>query len=361
MTASPSTLCAPTPDPLSEILHGVRLTGIEYGRSELRGRWSLAFAPGGSARFHFVAEGAAWLQEDDGTRTRLTRGDIVVLPRGEGHALDGEGPRTLLYCGHVGLDDPSLGALLGLLPTVLHLRDTACVDPVLPVLLETMAAEVREQRLGAATVLARLADVVVARVLRAWVEACAVDTAGWLAAIRDPQVGRALVAMHRSPGRDWSLEALAREAHASRSAFAERFASTVGMPPARYLARWRMHLATGWLREGRLTVAQAASRLGYDSEHAFSRAFRRVTGASPGAMRRRVMGAVLAALSVLGAEAARAQAPADTSAIASRSRSPAPCHMRARSTSSSPTTDTGDRRCTERWTRRRGTRRGWTG
>jgi AraC-like DNA-binding protein len=132
----------------------------------------------------------------------------------------------------------------------------------------------------------RLADVVITRVIRAWVESRDADTHGWLAAIRDPFIGRALAAMHQRPGGRWSVESLADVAQVSRSVFAERFATVVGMPPARYLAQWRMHIAHGWLRDDQRTVAETASRLGYESEAAFSRAFKRWSGVPPSALRR---------------------------------------------------------------------------
>ncbi|WP_437826459.1 AraC family transcriptional regulator [Sorangium sp. So ce1153] len=149
-----------------------------------------------------------------------------------------------------------------------------------------MADEVLRRRIGAATVMTRLADVVITRVVRAWVESRTEDTEGWLAAIRDPQIGRALAAIHRRPGEPWSVESLADVARMSRSIFSERFAAVVGVPPARCLARWRMHVASGWLRDDRVTVAEAAVRLGYDSEAAFSRAFKRFSGVPPSALRR---------------------------------------------------------------------------
>jgi AraC-like DNA-binding protein len=131
----------------------------------------------------------------------------------------------------------------------------------------------------------RLADIVITRVIRAWAESQAEGTRGWLGAIKDPQIGIALAAIHRDPGRAWSVESLADVSKVSRSVFAERFNAVVGMPPARYLARWRVHVASGWLRSDRVTVAEAADRLGYDSEAAFSRAFKRISGVAPSTLR----------------------------------------------------------------------------
>jgi len=145
--------------------------------------------------------------------------------------------------------------------------------------------------------MARLADIVMTRVIRAWAEATTeaqapsgLDAqAGWLAAIRDPQIGRSLAAFHHNPERAWSVEAveaLAAAAHLSRSQFSERFAAALGVGPARYVASWRMHLATRWLARERVSIGEVASRLGYDSEAVFSRAVKRIVGKPPIGIRR---------------------------------------------------------------------------
>ncbi len=300
---------------MSEVLHDLRLSGVSYGRCALFAPWGLDFAPQGPARFHFVAAGGAWMRDPAGDWSRLEAGDVVLLPHGTGHALadepgrslrfidevprkligkdvfdvriEGEGPRTLLFCGSILLDEPSLHPILAMMPAVLRVKGASTEDPHLIGLLQTMADEAETLRVGASTVLVRLAEAVVARVVRMWVERQPQDTAGWLAAIRDPQIGRALAAIHARPGEAWTVGSLARTAHASRTVFAERFAAVVGVPPARYLARWRMHVAQGWLREDRATVADVAARLGYESEPAFSRAFKRATGVPPSAAFRR--------------------------------------------------------------------------
>jgi AraC-like DNA-binding protein len=301
-------------DALSEILQDLRLSGVSYGRCELRRPWGIAFPPQGPARFHFVATGGCWLHSPEIGPTSLHAGDVALLPRGTGHALGdparvrakpidefpleeigrnvyrlagggGEGARALLFCGSVNFDEPAVHPLLQLMPPALIVRGAATGDPMLPALLETMADEIVAQRVGAATVLTRLAEAVIARVVRAWVEARTEDANGWLAAIRDPKIGRALAAIHRRPGHPWSVEALADVANVSRSVFSERFASVVGVPVARYLARWRMHLASEWLRSDRIRVAQVAARLGYESEASFSRAFKRWMGVPPSALR----------------------------------------------------------------------------
>jgi AraC-like DNA-binding protein len=260
-----------TLDPLSEVLQDLRPSGVSYGRCELTRPWGIDFPPQSAARFHFVAAGECWLHTPSLGWIPLHSGDVVLLPRGTGHALaDTANGQTKPI---EGFPLEEVGDKIG--------------DATLPVLPDTMAGEVLAQRVGAATVLTRLADVVITRVVRAWVEARSEDATGWLAAIRDPKIGRALAAIHRRPGHHWSVEALADIAHVSRSMFSERFVSVVGVPPARYVSRWRMHLASVWLRNERRTVSEVAARLGYESEASFSRAFKRSAGVAPSTLRRR--------------------------------------------------------------------------
>ncbi|APR88571.1 Transcriptional regulator, AraC family protein [Minicystis rosea] len=304
---------APPADALSEVLQDLRLADGTYGRCELTRPWGIDFPPQEQARFHFVVSGAPWLLAPKRGWLELSAGDVVLLPRGARHALSdrargrlkpldempleeigertyamrsgGGGAPTVLVCCSVSFEQPAMHPLLEMMPPMILLRGGGTRDAVLPVLLDAMADEVLARRVGAATVMTRLADVVITRVVRAWVESRD-DTEGWLAAIRDPQIGRALAAIHRGPGEPWSVESLADVARVSRSTFSERFTCLVGAPPARYLARFRMHVASGWLRNDNVTVAEAATRLGYQSEAAFSRAFKRFVGAPPGAVRR---------------------------------------------------------------------------
>jgi AraC-like DNA-binding protein len=300
-------------DPLSEVLQDLRLARASYGRCELERPWGIELPPQEQARFHIVVEGTAWLWGAGLEAIELGPGDVVLLPLGAGHALGdtaygkttpeaalplqkigdrtyrlelgGPGERTLLVCCSFSFDEPLIHPLLELMPRLLLLRRAAAEDPNLLRLLEAMAEEVSARRVGAATVMARLADVIVTRVVRAWVESRSSETSGWLGAIRDPNIGRALAMMHRGPGHPWSVAALAKAVGMSRSAFSERFTSAVGMTPARYLMRWRMHLARNWLRNARLSVADVATRLGYDSEASFSRAFKRLVGVPPSSQR----------------------------------------------------------------------------
>ena len=306
------------PDALSGVLQDLRLAGASYCRTEMRTPWGIEIPAEDGATLHFIVEGSAWLMTAAALPLALAVGDVVLLPQGIGHSLvdapgspsrplrelarerigdttfqlsgGGDGPRALLVCCGVSFEASALHPLLRMMPAVLHVPSGGRHDPVLSTLLDTMAAEVRDQRIGAATVMARLADIVVARVVRSWVEAQPDATAGWLAAIRDPQIGHALAAFHRSPERDWSVEALAGAAGLSRSQFSERFTGALGVAPARYVVSWRMHLAARWLAGEQVSVGEIAARLGYDSEPSFSRAFKRIVGTPPGALRQRETG-----------------------------------------------------------------------
>lgn len=304
-------------DPLSAVLQDLRLSDNSYGRCELEHPWGIEFPPQPQARFHFVVSGAAWLRAPKHGWLALEPRDVALLPHGTGHALaseqdgrldplsamalesigdrtyamrvpaprGGHGAETVLVCCSLGFAEPSVHPLLELMPSLILVRRGGQLDPMLPVLLDAIAQEVLARRIGAATVMTRLADIVITRVIRAWAESQADVTSGWLAAIKDPQIGVALAAIHQRPGEAWTVESLADVSRTSRSVFAERFNAVVGMPPARYLARWRVHVASGWLRTDRVTVAEAADRLGYDSEAAFSRAFKRISGVAPSTLR----------------------------------------------------------------------------
>jgi AraC-like DNA-binding protein len=153
-----------------------------------------------------------------------------------------------------------------------------------------MSAEARELRPGGETVITRLADVLVIHAIRSWIAQDGAAQTGWLGALRDKQIGRIVSLIHREPERPWSLESLASEAAMSRSAFAARFTELVGEPAMRYVTRWRMNIALTRLKENKTTVGDLSRRLGYDSEAAFSRAFKRYIGISPGAARQNSFG-----------------------------------------------------------------------
>ncbi len=302
-------------DPLTEVLQDLRLTGSFYCRSYLRAPWGLEIPGHGLATFHFVAAGGCFLRGASAEPIRMDAGDLLLLPRGGSHALadpvdspapsiealpheqigpnaailrhGGEGRSTLLICGAVRFEDPAVHPLVELMPDVLHIRGAGAEhERLLRSMLEVLGAEALAPRPGGATVMTRLADVVVIHAVRSWLDSAPEGRSGWLGALRDPQIGRALTLIHRHPGEPWTVGSLAAEVHMSRSVFSERFAALAGVPPMLYLTRWRMHLASGWLREERLGLGEVASRLGYESEPSFSRAFKRHHGFPPGAARR---------------------------------------------------------------------------
>lgn len=297
------------PDPLTEMLRGLRLDGVDYVRYQMAAPWGLSFPAQPAARFHFVAGGGAWLRTPDAEWVRLEEGDGVLLPRGAAHVLasapeagaaplggcrfqklcgdiadargGGGGAPTLFFSGSMTFNVDRSHPLLRMMPEVLWVHELALNEPGVPALLTTMAAELALDRVGAGSILTRLADVVAASIIRSWVERGCGDGAGWVAAARDPDIGRVLAAIHLRPTEDWSVAALAKVMRASRSAFAERFASVVGETPARYVAQVRMHQARQWLVRDRMRIATVARRLGYESEAAFSRAFKRIMGVAP--------------------------------------------------------------------------------
>jgi AraC-like DNA-binding protein len=178
-----------------------------------------------------------------------------------------------------------LHPLLRMMPDVMRADELMASEPAVPHLLEAMAREMAMDRVGAGGILARLADVLAASIIRSWVEHGCGDASGWLSAVRDRDVGRVLAAIHLRPSEDWTVEALADVMGASRSSFAEKFTAAVGQSPARYVAEVRMHQARQWILRDRARVSDVAQRLGYDSEAAFSRAFKRIIGLAPSRLR----------------------------------------------------------------------------
>ena len=299
-------------DPLGEVLGDLRMRGTFYCRAEGSAPWGVEMpALDGCMSFHVVTEGTCLL-EVDGETHELRAGDLALVPHGRGHLLrsgtgapiagradllpqdylgehysvlrvDGGGAEARLVCGVLEPERAGAGHLMDLLPPVLLVEADAARGGWLTVLLGMITDEVRRDRPGAEAVVTRLADVVVIQAIRGWLEAGGTGP-GWLRALRDPQVGRAVALVHQDPGAPWTLDRLARETQMSRSAFAARFTELAGEPALRYVTRWRMHLATVELNRG-ARVGEVARRLGYDSEAAFSRAYRRVTGIPPAASR----------------------------------------------------------------------------
>ena len=303
-------------DPLAEALHFLRMSGAYYCRSELTAEWGLTLPPmPGYLWFHVIASGGGWLEIDETDPILLQPVNFALVPHGKGHCLRSApgvpapdvleldlepisdryeilrhgqgGAPTTLVCGAVRFDHPAARNLVALLPAVIVVeRSSAPQLERMQSTLELMAAEAAELRPGSEAVVTRLADILVIQALRSWIETDPAAQTGWLGALQDRQIGRALSLIHRDPARAWTVGSLARELAMSRSALAARFTELVGEPVMQYVTRWRMQLALDMLRDEGATVAQLASRLGYRSEAAFSRAFKRVIGVAPGAVRR---------------------------------------------------------------------------
>jgi AraC-like DNA-binding protein len=302
-------------DPLGEALHFLRMNGAFYCRSELTAPWGLTLMPmSGYVWFHVVTAGHAWLEAGDAEPRLIGPGDLALVPHGEGHVLRSQpgapapgilelereivsdryeilrhgegGAPTTLICGAVRFDHPAARSLVASLPEIIHVEGAGAADADwLQSALRLMAVEARELRPGGEAVITRLGDILVIQAIRSWIATDPAARTGWLGALQDPQIGRAITMIHRDPARPWTLASLADEVAMSRSAFAARFTELMGEPAMSYVARWRMHLALDALKERGSTVAELANDLGYRSEAAFARAFKRVIGIPPGAAR----------------------------------------------------------------------------
>jgi len=194
---------------------------------------------------------------------------------------------TRLICGKLKFENSALNPLLPLLPAVIHIRgQSGKTDEWLESTLKLLAYEARTPRAGSNEIISRLTGVIFIHVMRSWLEQQPEAQGGWFQAMRDPQIAAALAAIHRDPSRHWSVATLADEAGMSRSSFASRFTSLLGVPPLTYLNDWRLHLAAGLLKRGHLAVSQVAERTGYASGTSFSKAFKRRFALAPGQYRR---------------------------------------------------------------------------
>lgn len=307
----------PPADVFGEALHTLRMSGVFYCRSEFKAPWALTLPPiDSSLMFHIVTHGRCRIEVEGVEPRWLQSGDLALVPHGRGHQLlsepglrgaplfdlpreivgeryevlhlGGDGTAATVICGAVSFDSPAAHRLMALLPGLVCIEAwSAPYADWIQSTVRLIAAEARSTQPGGEALVTRLADILVIQAIRAWIAQDPSAQAGWLGALRDPHLGRAIAAIHREPERAWTLSTLAAEAAMSRSAFAARFTAFVGEPAMRYVARWRMELARATLQSEDVSLGELADRLGYQSEAAFSRAYKRLMGTSPGAVRRR--------------------------------------------------------------------------
>ena len=316
-------------DALSDVLRVSNLTGGVFLRADLSAPWCIALnipreqcgpALGAGSHlmtYHYIIEGELRIQVDgaDGETCVLQRGDIVILPRNDPHLMGsdlalppalgsdivqqpvdgglyaiqhgGSGAKTEMICGFIGYAGTQGNPLIPMLPRLLKLN--VAQGPAADWIRSTFqyaAAELNAGRPGSQTMLAKLSELLFVETVRRYAESLPPEYAGWLAGLREPHVAKALALLHGHVDRRWTVDELGREVGLSRSALADRFLRLIGAPPMQYLASWRMQVAAEKLGSTSASLAQIAEAVGYDSEAAFSRAFKKAFGAAPGAWRR---------------------------------------------------------------------------
>jgi len=321
-------------DALSDVLGAVRLTGAVFLEMELRAEWSYLTAPARKIAdvlmpeadhvipFHLITAGKCYARIPDGDPVELRSGDLLLFPAGDRHLLaaaseaalrlkpveitgeslrtllkrgevvgfrkEGEGEATRIVCGFLACDRQLAEPMLRGLPRLLRIRvrDGSTAAWVRSSILFSVAESVAA-RPGSAAVLARLSEVLFAEAIRYYADELPPGESGFLAALRDRQVGHALALLHEDPAHAWTVDELATKVGLSRSALGERFNDLIGSPPMQYLARWRTSLAARLLRESNFSILRVATDVGYESEAAFNRAFKRELGLPPAAWRKR--------------------------------------------------------------------------
>ena len=314
-------------DALSDILRVVRLKGGVFLHAEFTAPWCIhsELAPQdlGSllegaehiVLYHYVVEGRMSARVDNGEQVELEAGEAVMFPHNSPHLMgshlelppvptrnvvhappDGGlrvishgagGARTRVVCGFLGCDKLEGNPLAGALPAVLRFDTRQGSSAAwMSSSLAFAADEIAARRAGSATVLAKLSELMFVEALRRYVESLPEEQTGWLAGLKDPFVSRALALMHGRLTKDWTVDDLGREVGLSRSALADRFTRLIGEPPMRYLARWRLQVAATQLRNSDAPLARIAEQVGYESEAAFNRAFKRNFGVPPAAWRK---------------------------------------------------------------------------
>jgi AraC-like DNA-binding protein len=320
-----------TADPLSDLLKTVRLTGATYFDVVAKAPWVAAsppremilpkILPGAEhlIAYHVITEGRCFANITGQEPIAVGAGEVIVFTRGDTHVLSSspgmrgdpvpaevlveassrqlpfqinygaDGPVSAkVVCGFLACDARPFNPLLDNLPPFIKAKDGEGDDARwLGQFIRLARTESAEKRAGGEGVLAKLSELMFIEVIRRYLADLPPEQAGWLAGLRDPFVGKALSLMHARPERGWTIEMLAKDVGLSRSVLAERFTDLIGMPPMHYLAQWRMQIAAGLLSGGNANIATVAAEIGYASEAAFSRAFKKMVGVPPSDWRRR--------------------------------------------------------------------------
>lgn len=316
-------------DVLSDVMRVVRLTGAVYFDVHAREPWIAESPPGpticGNVMpdfehlicFHIMMSGGCWVQLADESEPaiRLEAGDAVIFAGGDGHVmgsepgkrsvpnmdlyyrpkdaalpftlkeLGGQGDEARFVCGYFGCDARPFNPIIGALPRLLHSRSLSVGRNLTHELVHVALQETGIARTGREAILSKLSELMFLHAVRRYIDNLPDDSKGWLAGLRDRYVTAALRLMHGDPAHHWTLEMIAREVGLSRSAFAEHFARVMGVPPMQYLGNWRLQVAAGLLEQSGRSLAQVAAEVGYESDAAFSRAFKKHAGVPPGAWR----------------------------------------------------------------------------
>jgi AraC-like DNA-binding protein len=302
-------------DPLGEALHLLRLEGTLYCQSQLFAPWGIEIPPlAPQMSFIVLTQGRGWLIVDGNPPHLLEPGRLTLIPHGSRHRLVSEpnvraeplfdlpiqkiseryerlqigsaGELSQATYGVMRFEHAAAARLIAALPPVVRVEPWADEAGWMQSTLRLIEREARALRPGGETVITRLADVLVIQAIRAWLDSAPEARQGWFAALRDPQIGRALALMHREPEREMDVVSLAKYTGMSRSAFSARFSDLLGESPMRYLTRWRLDLARSSLRKANVSLAELAVQSGYQSDVAFCRAFKREFGVTPASVRR---------------------------------------------------------------------------
>ena len=313
-------------DALSDVLRVARLTGGVFLHADFFAPWCMSARVGPEhctpilgptsdmILYHYIVEGELQVRVE-GEALVLRAGDVVLLPRNDPHLMGsdlslppvlgsdviqppkdgglfsihhgGSGPRTRIICGYLGCDGAKGNPVISTLPSLLKLTvESGGAAEWIRSTFQYAAEEVAAGRPGSETVLAKLSELLFVEAVRRYAEALPHGQTGWLAGLRDPYVARALTLLHGDITRSWNVDDLGREVGLSRSALADRFIHLIGAPPMHYLTNWRMQIAAQKLRHTNGTLAQIADTVGYQSEAAFSRAFKKSFGVAPATWRR---------------------------------------------------------------------------